>query len=95
MQCENYQNNNQYCIKKILQYPTQFLLVGQLAMNVAQYSINLTEKRIVIFLSFTIRYGRVSITAENIVLQLIDLFPFLGFVNRAVCGQHKHTGQTT
>jgi hypothetical protein len=52
-------------------------------------------KRIFIFFSFTIRYERVTITAENIVLQLIDLFPFLGFVNQAVCGQHKHTGQTT
>ena len=52
-------------------------------------------KRIFIFFSFTIRYERVSITAENVVMQLIDLFPFLGSVNQAVCGQHKHTGQTT
>ena len=71
------------------------LLVGQLVVNAARYSINLIEKRISIFFSLTIRYERVSITAENVVMQLIDLFPFLGFVNRAVCGQHKHTGQTT
>ena len=71
------------------------LLVGQLIVNAARYSINLIEKRISIFFSLIIRYERVSITAENVVMQLIDLFPFLGFVNRAVCSQHKHTGQTT
>ena len=71
------------------------LLVGQLVVNAARYSINLIEKRISIFFSLTIRYERVSITAENVVMQLIDLFPFLGFVSRAVCCQHKHTGQTT
>jgi hypothetical protein len=48
MQCENYQDNNQHRIKKIPQYPTQVVLVRQLVVNVAQYSINLLEKRIVI-----------------------------------------------
>ena len=72
------------------------ILVEQLVVNVAQYSINLTEKNV--FFSLTIRFERVSITAEkrkNVVLQLIDLFRFLRFVKQAVCGQHKHTGQTT
>jgi hypothetical protein len=64
-------------------------------VNAAQYSINLIEKRFLIFFSLTIRYERVSITAENVVLQLVDLFPFMGFVNREVCGQRKRTGQTT
>ena len=49
MQCENYQNNNQHCIKKIPQYQTQFLLVGQLVVNAAQYSINLIEKEFLFF----------------------------------------------
>ena len=49
MKCENYQNNNQHCIKKIPQYQTQFLLVGQLVVNAAQYSINLIEKEFLFF----------------------------------------------
>jgi hypothetical protein len=51
MQCENYQNNNQDCIKKIPPYPTEFLLVGQLVVNAAQYSINLIEKELLFFLA--------------------------------------------
>ena len=47
------------------------------------YSINLIEKR------FQLDWKRKCCHAAY------WSFPFLGFVDRAVCGQRKHTGQTT
>jgi hypothetical protein len=77
----------------------KILLVGQLVVNAARSAVfnqlAYLKKVFFVFWGLTIRFERISITAKNVVLQLIDLFPFLGFVNQAVCGQHKHTGQTT